>query len=574
MSSLPPAIIMLAGALAVLVLPSRVRPWVLIAAPALVMAQLRWWLPLGSEVELEWVGLDLTPLRVGQYNQVFGSIFGIVGVIGGVYAFHMRDRGQQAAVLLYAAGAEGVVFAGDLLTLVVAWEIMAVASAFLIFGGGRPQSVRAGQRYLFVHVIGGSLLLGGILWHLAEQSVSLAFTGFEGGVAAWLILLGVAVNAAIPPLHAWLPDAYPEASSTGMIFLGAFTTKAAVFVLLRGFDGWDILAPAGIVMALYGIVYALMENDIRRLLAYHLISQIGFMVTAIGIGTEHALDGATAHAFNNLVYTTLLLMGAGAILEATGRTKLTELGGLARPMRWVLVLYMIGALSISVFPAFAGFVSSEHASTGQVWIGFWLWVASVGTFLHVGLKLPYFAFFHAARDVPVRAIPSNMYVAMAMAAGLSLVIGLIPDSLYSIFDFAVHPEGYSLANIVHTLELVGFTAIGFILTRSLLSNDSAISLDSDWFYRKAATPVRVLIQQPLEWVFSLAQRGVDWVVRVATRMATRPEAGWATVLAWTRVGRRDGPTVAVSLLGRPPLSAAVAVIWVTFAVVVLVVSLR
>ncbi|MDA1035446.1 MAG: Na(+)/H(+) antiporter subunit D [Chloroflexi bacterium] len=573
---MPPALVLLIGAVVTAVLPARVRRWVPIAAFGVVFVQLEWLIPLHTEVEWHWLSFNLTPLRVDEISQPFADVFALLGFAGGIFAFHVRDRGQQVAVLLYGASAIGVVLAGDLVTIIVAWELMAVGSAYLVFAGGMPNSRGAGMRYLMVHVVGGSFFLAGILWHIAETG-SMDLIEFRGGTAEWLMFIGIAINAAIPPMHAWLPDAYPNASVTGMVFLSGFTTKSAVYVLARGFLGWELLIFVGVFMALYGMVYAVMATDVRRLLAYHIVSQVGFMIAGLGVGGEEALEAVASHAFTHVLYKALLVMGVGAVVYATGKSKMTDLGGLARRMPWVLVLYMVGALSISAFPLFAGFASKPLVNPvvkgESEFLAFGLYIASVGTFLHTGLKLPYFTFFGPRRAQPVeiiRRIPSTMYIGMTIVAVLCIAIGLFPGWLYSQLHFDIHPERYTVANVVHALELLTFTAIGFWALRSWLKPHDHIFLDTDWFYRKAGAPVRRLIQQPLEWPFTISGRAVSWIVRIVGNLTITPETGWAGMLERTPLGRRDGTLAAASWLSRPPLGVVLTAVFVTFAVVLVI----
>jgi multicomponent Na+:H+ antiporter subunit D len=569
MDSMPPVVIMLIAAALVVVLPRTLRRAVAVAAPILMLAHLAFFLETGDSWSFTWLSLDLEPLRVDKLSLAFGYVFGIAGALGAIYAWHQESKLQQAAALAYAGSSIGVVFAGDLVTLVLFWELMAVSSAYLVWGGGWPNSQSASARYLFVHMVGGSTVLAGVLWHLGTGG-STDFTLFDGTIAGWLILGGFAINAAIPPLHAWLADAYPEASITGSVFLSAFTTKTAVYVLARGFAGWEILIVLGVIMALYGVIFAVLENDIRRLLAYHIISQVGYMVAAVGMGTEVAINGAVAHAFAHVIYKGLLFMGAGAVIYATGRRTLTALGGIAGRMRIVVALYMIGALAISAFPLFSGFTTKsmiifaaeeEHIE----WAVALLYLASVGTFLHTGLKLPYFTWFGPRRDdIPVGPVPKNMIVAMIGAAALCVGIGVYPQLLYNILPFANSYEAYTAEHVVTTLQLLAFTAIAFWLLLHKLRGEATITIDTDWLYRKAGKPVRVLIQQPLEWPFTQAARLAGRIVQIASRISLTPESGWPRLLS---LG--GGPSTIISLLGRPPLGAAVAAMFVTFAAIVL-----
>ncbi len=570
MSDFPPSLVLLIGAIVAALAPARIRAFVPIIAFGFVFVQLEWFLELHSELEWRWLSFVVHPYHIDTFNQPFADIFAFLGIAGGLYALHVKDRGQHVAVLLYGASAIGVVLAGDLIAVIISWEIMAVASAYLVLSGGQRDSRGAGARYLMVHLIGGSLFLGGILWHIAATG-STEITDFHNGPAEWMMFLGIAINVAVPPMHAWLPDAYPNASVTGMVFMSGFTTKSAVYILARGFHGWEVLIPIGVFMALYGMVYAVMATDIRKLLAYHIVSQVGFMVAGLGVAGEEALEAVAAHAFTHVAYKGLLVMGVGAVLYATGTSKMTELGGLARRMPWVLVLYMVGALSISAFPLFAGFVSKPLV-IGVVkgeseFFAFALYIASVGTFLHTGLKLPYFTFFGPARAKPVeiiRKIPPGMYIGMTALAVLCIGVGLFPSWLYHQLHFDVHPHAYSVPNIVHTLELLAFTAIGFWTLRAWLRPHDYTFLDTDWFYRKAGKPVRIFIQQPLEWPFTQAARLATRVANFAGRISLTPESGWSRLLS---LGGE--PSTVISLLGRPPLGAAVAAMFVTFAVIVL-----
>ena len=363
------------------------------------------------------------------------------------------------------------------------------------------------------------------------------------------------------------------------MFLSAFTTKTAVYVLARGFAGWEALIPLGVIMALYGVVYAVLENDIRRLLAYHIISQVGYMVAAVGIGTEMAINGAVSHAFAHVIYKGLLFMGAGAAIHATGRRTLTALGGIADRMRTVVALYMVGAFAISAFPLFSGFVTKSlvvHAAEAEhlSWVVALLYLASVGTFLHTGLKLPYFTWFGPRRDdIRVGPTPRGMLAAMALAAALCIGIGVYPDALYRLLPFPVHYEPYTAGHVVRTLQLLGFTAVGFWLLRGKLGGEATITLDTDWFYRKAGRPARVLAQEPLEAVFTAAERGVAWTTRTATRLVRTPASGWPAILGWSRYAQREDPETAMRRLGRPPLGVALAVIVIIFGIFVLLAEL-
>lgn len=507
MSNPAPWTFFILGALVLPLIPPRFRSAGFLFAPLLAFVSLLN-LSTGSYGVVPFLDIELVLLRVDRLSLAFGYVFVIMAFLGGVYGFHLRDTRQQVGALLYAGSSVGVVFAGDLLTLFVFWEIMAFSAVLLIWARGTPEAGAAGMRYLLVHFCGGSVLLAGILLHLAETG-SLLFTLFEGGAAAGLILFGFALNAAIPPLNAWLSDAYPEATVTGSVFLSGFTTKVAVYVLARGFAGFDLLIWAGVVMAIYGVVFAVLENDIRRLLAYHIVSQVGFMVAAVGIGTEMAINGATAHAFAHVLYKGLLFMGAGVVVYTTGRNKLTELGGLAGAMPVTAGLYMIGAFSISGFPLLSGFVSKSivvyaaglNALDSVVLL---LNLASVGTFLHTGLKLPYFTWWGPSRGIRPTPAPAGMYIGMGLTAAGCFAIGLYPALLYDLLPYATTYEPYTASHLAKTMQLLTFTALGFWFLIGKLGGEATVTLDTDWVYRRpAAMAHRLLVKSYRRWVAAL-----------------------------------------------------------------------
>jgi multicomponent Na+:H+ antiporter subunit D len=345
--------------------------------------------------------------------------------------------------------------------------------------------------------------LGGIILHYVSTK-SLAFGPLEkdGSLAFYLILTGFIVNAAVPPLHAWLTDAYPEGTITGSVFMASFTTKTAVYVLVRAFPGTELLVWLGTIMALYGVVYAVLENDARRLLAYHIISQVGYMVAGVGIGTDLSLNGSVSHAFAHILYKGLLFMGAGAVIQMTGKRKLTELGGLYKTMPITLVLYMIGGFAISAFPLFSGFVTKSMVVSGATHdhrplIALLLTMASAGTFLHTGLKLPYYMFFGKDSGLRAKEPPVNMLIAMGMAAFMCIGIGVFPEPLYRLLPFAVHFDPYTGEHVTSALGILLFTGLCFFMLLKKLDPEPTISADTDWVYRKGSRLFMWFVNKPL-----------------------------------------------------------------------------
>ena len=489
MIDFPPGFILLFGAFLLPVVGRNVRSILILGLPLLTLG-LIWSLPNGSFVTQSIFDYQLIFVRSDPLSRLFATIFSIMTFAGGLYALNQKRVLELVAVFVYAGSAIGAILSGDLISLFIFWEIMALASTVVVLSVGSKLSYQVSMRYLLVHMVGGTILLVGILAHILSSG-SAAFTAMEPNTfGSILILVGFLINAAAPPLSAWLSDAYPKASYSGTVFLSAFTTKTAVYVLLRGFPGAEILIYIGIFMIFYGIIYALLENDMRRILAYSIVNQVGFMVTGIGIGTEMALNGVAAHAFTHIIYKALLLMSAGAVLYMTGKHKCTDLGGLFQSMPLTTVCGIVGALSISSFPLTSGFISKSmisQAAADETLIVTWflLTAASAGVFLHAGIKFPWFVFFQKDSGLRPPDPPWNMKLAMIFFAGLCIGIGIWPEFLYAMLPYPVTYQPYTVTHVVNMLQLLLFSGFAFFLMLPWMQRTLTITLDFDWFYRRA-----------------------------------------------------------------------------------------
>ena len=455
----------------------------------------------------------LTFGRVDRLSMVFGFIMALMAIIGTIYGLHVKDDWQHIASWFYVAGSLGVIYCGDYLVLFLFWEMMAFASTFLIWFNKDKGALAAGYRYLLVHTFGGVvLLLGFVLRYQATGDLSFVLLSEENThLYTWLIMAGLMLNAAVPPLHSWLPDAYSKATVTGAVFMCAFTTKTAIYTLARGFAGFDILIILGVIMAIYGIIYAINENDIRRLLGWEIVSQVGYMVAGVGIGTALAINGTCAHAFAHILYKGLLFMAAGSIIHATGKSKFTELGGLYKKMPATLVFMVIGGISVSAFPFFSGFVTKSMIIAASfeehhLVAAFLLTVVSVGTFLVAGLRLPYLIFFGDSRCSDktwqkAEDPPWNMQLAMITAGFFCLLVGSYLPFLYNMLPYAdvsYHP--YGSYHLSETFQLLAFTAVAFVFLKDKIGPRSTISLDLDWFYRRGGKIFLWFAKHPIQWL--------------------------------------------------------------------------
>lgn len=489
--SFPPGWLLIFGGLLVPLFRGRLRSAYMLLLPALGFLQLLL-LPHGELLQVSIFDYSLTPVRVDPLSLVFGYIFHIAAFLGMIFALRVKDCGQHVAAFVYAGSAIGAVFAGDLITLFVYWEIAAISSVFLIWARRSDRSYRAGMRYLVFQIASGVLLLAGTLAHF-YQTGSLAFDYLGiNSMGGTLILIAFGIKCAFPLLHNWLEDAYPEATVTGTVFLSSFTTKMAVYALARGFPGTEQLIWIGAMMAAFPIFYAVIVNDLRRVLTYSMNNQLGFMVVGVGIGTELALNGAVAHAFADILFKGVLFMSMGAVLLRTGTVKGSELGGLYKSMPWTATFCIVGAASISAFPLFSAFATksmilSATAENHYAFVYFVLLFASAGVFHHSGIKIPYFAFFGHDSGIRCKEAPRNMLIAMGLAASLCIGIGVFPGVLYNILPFPVDYEPYTVTHVITQLQLLFWSAVAFAWLNwvGLYPPElRSVNLDSDWIVRR------------------------------------------------------------------------------------------
>ena len=485
---LSPALILVMGAALTALLRGQARNVVVLAAPLLTLWAV-WQVPdgvAGTITFLEYY--ELQPVEGSPLRRLFATIFAIMAFAGGLYAFRQAKWYELASAQAYAAGAVGVCFAGDLITLFLYWELMALFSTVIVWCGGTPAARQAGIRYAIMHLLGGVILkvgIEGIVVHTGSIEIQpMLATNFD----TWMVLIGILINAAAPPVSAWLADSYPESSPTGSVFLSAFTTKTAVLALILLFPGEPVLIWVGLYMVMYGIIYALLENDARRILAYSVVNQVGFMVCGVGIGTAMALNGAAAHAFAHIIYKALLFMSAGVVVYRTGKSKCTDLGGLFRTMPLTTICGIIGALAISGFPLTSGFTTKTLISQAAIdeslaVVYFLLAAASAGVFLHAGIKFPWFVFFQKDSGLRPKDAPWNMAAAMVLFSALCILIGVFPETFYRLLPYPVDYDAYEPGKVLFYLQLLLFSGLAFFLLLPLMKRTLTISLDTDWLWR-------------------------------------------------------------------------------------------
>jgi multicomponent Na+:H+ antiporter subunit D len=542
MSELPAFVPFFVAALLVLVTRGTLRSAIMLAAP--LLGGLHLWFDVGPNILViyQLLEYDLIVMRTDQLSLVFGYIFHIAAFVLVIYTLHLKDTVQHVSGLVYAGSAMGAVFAGDLITLFVFWELLAVSSVFLVWARRDDSSARAGTRYLIYQVLSGVMLLAGALIHYKYTgSLEFDFIGVENP-GGWLILIAFGIKCAFPFLHSWLTDAYPASTPTGAAVLSVFTTKVAVYALARGFPGTEILIYIGAVMTCFPIFYAVLENDLRKVLSYSLINQLGFMVCGIGIGTALALNGAVAHAFSHILYKSLLFMSMGAVLYRVGNIYASDLGGLYKSMPKTTVLCIIGAASISALPLFSGFVSKSLVMTallegGHYIVWLMLLFASAGVLHHAGIKVPFFAFFAHDSGIRTREAPPNMLIAMAIAALLCVLIGVQPQYLYALLPWQMDYWPYDVTHVLAQLQLLFFAALAFVwmeIKHYAPPELHATNLDVDWMYRKLLPQTGRYIYRTsrqltdkLSTAMKISLQGAQDIFR-STPLADRYLAAWPT----------------------------------------------
>ena len=524
-SILPTAFIFIAAALVLGLLPKgNVRGVILLITPILAAWQI-WNLPAGIFAQVEFVGQTLDMMRVDKLSRIFGLIFCLAAFLGNLYAWHVRDFIQQIAALLYAGAAIGAVFAGDLITLFFYWEGTALASVFLIWARRTEGSYHTGMRYLIIQITSGVILLAGTAL-LYRETGSITFERMTlGSLGTWLIFLSFGIKCAFPLLHNWLQASYPAATITGTVILSAFTTKLAVYALARGFAGTELLIYIGAVMTLFPIFFAEIENDLRRVLAYSLNNQLGFMVVGIGVGTEMAINGTASHAFAHILYKALLLMSVGAVMLRTGTSKASELGGLCRTMPRTAIFCLIGAASISAFPLFSGFVTKSlimDETANQHYPIIWaiLVFASAGVLSHSGIKIPYFTFFGHDSGLRPNEAPIHMQMAMGFTAFLCVFIGVYPEPLYALLPYEVVYRPYTMSHVVGQLQLLCFALLAFavLMRRGIHPPEiRAVNLDVDWIYRRFIPKLYNIIYNSVVKVFIFIEAVIISVIQMTIK---------------------------------------------------------
>ena len=535
LTMLPPGALMMIVAAGLVLVPHHARQVVMLLAIAGSAFSLT--AGAGQHLTVALLGFEMMLYRADHLSLPFAIVFHIAAALNVFYGWHEKRATDHVAGLAYAGAAIAALHAGDLITLFIWWEATAITSVFLILASGTQRARHAAMRYLIIQVASGVLLLAGAAMLFSETG-SLAFAAMTlGSTASWLIFIAFGIKAAFPLLNGWLQDAYPEATVVGTVVLSAFTTKLAIYALARGFAGTELLIVIGCLMTAFPVFFAVIENDMRRVLAYSLNNQLGFMVVAIGIGTDLAINGAVAHAFAHIIYKGLLFMSMGAVLYRVGTVKASELGGLYKSMPLTMVFCIIGAMSISAFPLFSGFaakslIMSALGYKGLIAAYLVLLAASAGVLHHSGIKIPYFAFFGHDGGYKVKEAPFGMLVAMAGASALCIGIGSFPAFFYQILPYSIDYNPYDASHVLGQMELLIFSILAFTFLMRFGFYPPELKstvLNTDWLYRRVAVWFGRPILLAVMTFWNSAMRAIagyrDAIWQAVERLAHAPITG-------------------------------------------------
>ncbi|NYT06815.1 MAG: hypothetical protein GKC05_00965 [Methanomicrobiales archaeon] len=525
---IPPAFIILAGLLAVPLLHGTGRKiWVTAVGAGGIVAVVLAVSTGTSELSFSLApGIEMVLFTVDPVRAYAGMVFAGATLLAILYAlFRDLPAAETMGILASGGAALGIVYAGDFITVFIFWELLALASLLMIWSA--PGSGGSGFRYLLYHIFGGACLLAGCAITVVVSGSTL-LGPVVPGPGYLLIAIGIGVNAAFIPLHTWVPDAYPRASVTGSVALSIFTTKAAVFLFVVT-GGWgQAVAWMGASMAIYGAVFALLQDDVRRLLSYSVISQVGYMVAAIGVGTVAGIDAALAHMANDILFKSLLFMAAGAVIYRTGTSRMSHLGGMARTMPLTTVAAVVGGFALAGLPGLNGSLSKAmviEAAAGIPYLAPLLIIAAVITVLYV-VRFLYFVFFRTApvslNKGGIYEAPVAMLAAMTVAAGCCLLFGLFPFLLTALLPGGTYAHPFSSGYLTETAAVFLSAGLLLLLVRPLRFPGWSFEADIDRVYCAAGHALVWFVTCPLSGTTGSVNRMVSRITSSVTWISRNP----------------------------------------------------
>jgi multicomponent Na+:H+ antiporter subunit D len=423
-----------------------------------------------------------------------------VGLLYALFSFTSNRRHEKSAAFLYIASGFVCLNASTFGQFFFGLEALTFSALPIIISSSSAKTSSAALHYCLMHLAAGGFFLAGIILRYCNGE-SLALTTSlslsDNSLSSWLIFLGLGVNCAWPLLHSWLLAAYQQTSPSGILLLSAVTTKVALFGIWQMFPGEPLLIPIGLSMAVFPLIYMMVENDLRRIFCYSIINQLGYMVVAIGIGSHLALNGALGFLIADVLYKALLLMGLGVFTHQLGIHSVSELKGLARLSPVGTLALCIGAWCLCAMPYGSGFVTKSLIVSAAAREGyFYTWLvllgASASSALYLGVRIVLPVFWLAAKvnSVPVKELPTSMTIAVLLTSSGSIVIGFLPqEALYAWLPFSATYEPYSLGHVTSQVQIIFFAILagsalyrkGYVAVRPQAATVDVDQIYSLWF---------------------------------------------------------------------------------------------
>lgn len=446
-------------------------------------------------------------LRLDGLSALFSLFTALVWLASGIYmCTYMQHEERPLSFyvfyLITLGAVQGVFLAGNFVTLLVFFEIMTVTSFFWVIHRQDRESLRSGYFYLFLGIAAGLFIAGAIALLLASG------TAMEIGVGAgvpenatllgWAVLLlvfGFGIKAGMVPVHIWLPMAHPVAPTPGSALLSGILIKAGAYGLIRtgqlvnwglgGFVPWlgTLVVILGVATMLLGVGLALLQGNAKRLLAYHSVSQMGYIILGIGtalvLGDQGAygISGAIFHSLNHALFKSALFLGVGIIFLGTGELDLYKLGGLWKKYPWTAICMLIAAFGITGTPGLNGFISKsllhhgalDVAATGNpimVWAERFFNLVGVGTTASF-VKLIWLTFLGKQKSQVKEGAGEGPFLvgAMVLLAVVMLIIGTQPNLIMDLF---VEPATLS-AGITELGNLQNITFFGSLAVWDMIT---------------------------------------------------------------------------------------------------------
>ncbi len=507
------------------------------------------------------IGLPDLPfyIRVDALSGFFLSLASLTGLMVSIYSFDyvkgiLRTRKATKLIVFYClfmAGMVLVLISDDAYFFMSSWELMALSSFFLVsFEDESAQNRRAAFLYILIAHIGAVMILlsFGILAGFAagfENFMGYRFSAMRSAemstlwasIAFFLAFFGFASKAGVVPLHVWLPEAHPAAPSNISALMSAVMLKIAVYGILRvcmdiiGIQLWwwgGVVLIIGLITAVMGILYALMQVDIKRVLAYSSVEHVGIITVGIGLSmiftffklgalAALALTAALYHCLSHSVFKSLLFMAAGSVLHATGERNMERLGGLIHKLPWTSAMFLVGALSIAAMPLFGGFVSEWL--TFQAFLlspvlpnpllkllfplGAALLALTAALSARCFVKVFAVTFLGQRRAVPTTETHEagiSMRLAMSLAVISSLALGLFPSFVIDWIDTV--PQSLVGGRIASSAGAFG------------------------WMWLTPISAERASYSAPIVFVGIFAALAVAWLAFHSKKATTRRSAPW------------------------------------------------